>query len=227
MAKVFLSHSSKDKPFVRLLAEDIKASGVPIWIDEVELLPGDSIIREISQAIVEASYVLGCLSRHSVTSNWVREELEIAATRGINNNHVVVVPLLLDDCEIPAFLAPKLYVDFRQAVQYDESFGQLLRRLNPEALPKKKYSTYSLTINATRKERLVQAAQDVRMREWVLDYLLGTLAHRGRHTERYFIYLALGELGGERAQAALEAALADGDPFARSGAEAAWRMLTH
>src|ERR1700732_561766 len=39
----FISHSSKDKPFVRRLAGDLVASGVRVWIDEQRILVGDSI----------------------------------------------------------------------------------------------------------------------------------------------------------------------------------------
>jgi TIR domain len=227
LINVFLSHSFKDKPFVRMLANDIKKSGVSIWIDEMELLPGDSIIRKISQGIVDSSYVVACLSKISVESNWVKEELEIAATMGINGNRIMVVPLLLEDCVIPAFLINRLYVDFRKAIQYDEAFRQLLRRLNPEALPETAYSVYSLTITAERKKRLVETAKDPQMKEWALDYLIGTLGQRERHTERHFIYLALGEIKGERAAAAVKQGLSDANDFARSGAEKALELLRH
>lgn len=225
MAKVFLSHSSKDKPFVRMLAEEIKASGVSVWIDEVELLPGDSIIGKISEGIVDSTYVVACLSKSSVASNWAKEELEIAATLGINGNRVVVVPLLLENCAIPPFLVHRLYVDFRKAIQYDGAFRQLLQRLNPEALPETAYSIYSLTINATRKNRLVQTANDPQMKEWVIDYLIDTLQRCERHIERHFIYLALGEIGGTQAQAAVKQGLVDPNPFARFGAKEACKLL--
>ena len=38
---IFLSHNSKDKPFVRKLAERLKRHGVSVWLDEAELNIGD------------------------------------------------------------------------------------------------------------------------------------------------------------------------------------------
>ncbi|HSS48239.1 MAG TPA: toll/interleukin-1 receptor domain-containing protein [Thermoanaerobaculia bacterium] len=35
---VFLSHSSKDKPAVRKLAETLRARGLKVWLDEWELV---------------------------------------------------------------------------------------------------------------------------------------------------------------------------------------------
>lgn len=225
MSKVFLSHSSKDKPFVLMLAGDICASGIGVWIDKVEILVGDSLIRKISEGIVESNYVVGCLSSNSVESNWVREELEIAATLGINGTRVVVLPIILDDCTVPTFLAHRLYVDFRQSAIYDQSFRELLRRIDPLALPQTDYSFYSLTLGATRKDRLVQAAKNPSMKRWVLDYLTGTLDDRASHKERYWTYIALGEIGGKRAEATVRAGLSELNKYALSGAKAAWAKL--
>ncbi len=38
---VFLSHSSKDKPVVRAVAERLRADGLRVWFDAWELRPGD------------------------------------------------------------------------------------------------------------------------------------------------------------------------------------------
>jgi hypothetical protein len=225
MNKVFLSHSSKDKPFVLMLAADMKASEVEIWIDKVEIRVGDSLIRKISEGIIESNYVAACLSQNSVQSNWVKEELEIAATLGINNNRVLVLPILLEDCNLPPFLAHRLYIDFRHPHQYDESFRNLLKRINPEALPQAAHSFYGLTIGATRKDRLVQAARDCSMTNWVVDYLSASLQGRESHKERHFTYLALGEIGGAKARAIVKQGLDDRNDYARSGAQAAWTLL--
>ncbi|HZT33089.1 MAG TPA: toll/interleukin-1 receptor domain-containing protein [Bryobacteraceae bacterium] len=106
--KVFLSYGHQDRPFVRFLASDIRATRVELWIDDLEILPGDSLIGKISKGLADSDYVLACLSQTSVQSNWVRTELEIAATRGIRERRALVLPLLVDDVElkhIPAFLS--------------------------------------------------------------------------------------------------------------------------
>ena len=40
---VFLSHSAKDKPVVRDVAEPLRKDGLRVWFDEWEIRPGDSI----------------------------------------------------------------------------------------------------------------------------------------------------------------------------------------
>ena len=45
----FLSHSAKDKPVVRDVAERLKKDGLRVWFDEWEIQPGDSIERTQSK----------------------------------------------------------------------------------------------------------------------------------------------------------------------------------
>lgn len=223
MGRVFLSHNHADKPFVRLLAADIEASGVNVWLDEMELRAGDSLVLRISEALGAADYVLAFLSPHSIQSNWVRKELAVATTLGINGNQVMVVPLLLagiKNSDIPTFLIDQLYVDFRQPPQYDSSFRVLLRRLKPRAVPEK-----ILSIDTFRKDVLVAQAGFSNMREWVLEYLIKTLPHRPDPTERYWSYIALGEIGGDEASNAIQKGLSELNAFACLGAREAWQHL--
>ena len=49
--RVFISHSSHDKPFVHRLAADLKNQDLDIWVDEQELQVGDSIVQGISSGL--------------------------------------------------------------------------------------------------------------------------------------------------------------------------------
>jgi hypothetical protein len=53
MPSIFLSHSSRDKFFVRELAKKLQDAGVEVWIDEAELKIGDSLTQKIGRAIDE------------------------------------------------------------------------------------------------------------------------------------------------------------------------------
>ena len=226
MVKVFLSHTTADKPFVRILADDLRTASIGVWLDELEILVGDSLISRVSEGLTSCTFVVACLSRASIQSAWVREELEIAATKGIVGRKVVVLPLRLDDCAIPAYLAHRRYCDFSAAARYDAGFRELTHRLNPEAVPQLEYSHHALTFDASRKDRFVRASRDPQVREWVLDYVIDNIASRPSHKERHFMYLALGEIGGSRAQSVVERGLRDSNDFARSGAEQSWQLLS-
>ncbi len=126
MPSVFLSHSSKDKFFARKLAERLTEHGVTVWIDEAELRIGDSLVEKISSAIHQSDYVAAVLSHDSVNSSWVQTELKLAMNKEIAGKRIVVLPILIDRCEIPAFLADKLYADFTNAQDFDGPMERLL-----------------------------------------------------------------------------------------------------
>jgi len=60
--RVFLCHSSGDKPFVRNLYQHLLGDGIKPWLDEVDLPPGCDWELEISNAIRETDLVIVCLS---------------------------------------------------------------------------------------------------------------------------------------------------------------------
>jgi hypothetical protein len=52
----FLSHSSKDKPFVRNLAAALEAGGeIKVWLDEREIEYGQNIVLKIADGQVADS----------------------------------------------------------------------------------------------------------------------------------------------------------------------------
>jgi hypothetical protein len=127
---IFLSHTSADKPFVRQLRKDLIAGGVSrVWIDEAEIEIGDSLIAKIEEGLRETRYIGVVLSKKSITAPWVKRELESAITREIAGGDVVVLPLLYEKCDLPPFLAGKLYADFTDSAKYDEELSKLIRRL--------------------------------------------------------------------------------------------------
>ena len=129
-AKIFLSHSSKDKDFVRKLANDLKSRQVPIWFDEWELQVGDSLNSRISDGIKESGWLAIVISNNSIKSKWVEKELNAALSEELEKKQVFVLPILIEDCEIPLFLKDKLFADFRK--DYNSGLNSLLKRLIPE-----------------------------------------------------------------------------------------------
>lgn len=123
---VFISHSSHDKPFVRQLSDGLSRHGISSWVDEAELHFGDSLVQKISDAIEHISLVLAVISEHSVNSSWVRQELEWAMTKEIKNRRVVVIPIVIQKCDIPFFLSNKLYADFTNADMFEATVERLV-----------------------------------------------------------------------------------------------------
>jgi hypothetical protein len=111
----FLSHSSKDKPFIRQLAADLTASGIGVWLDEQRIRVGDSIPERIAQGLAESDYFLVAISAASVGSPWVTKELNGALVREIEKRNVSVLPLKLDDSGMPESIKDKKYANFSES----------------------------------------------------------------------------------------------------------------
>ncbi|NTV38161.1 MAG: toll/interleukin-1 receptor domain-containing protein [Anaerolineales bacterium] len=75
--RVFLCHSSHDKPAVRELYDRLLAEGwIDPWLDEKKLLPGQDWDLAIEKAVEESHAVLACLSQNSVTKEgYIQKEL--------------------------------------------------------------------------------------------------------------------------------------------------------
>jgi hypothetical protein len=121
---IFISHSHKDKHFVDSLAMQLVHHHVNVWLDRWELAIGDSIVEKVQDAIDESSALLVILSKYSVASEWCKKELNGGLLKELEEKRVFVMPVLVEDCEIPIFARGKLYADFRTS--FDDGLGIVL-----------------------------------------------------------------------------------------------------
>lgn len=110
---VFISYSHTDKEFVDNFAIQLVREKVNVWVDRWELHVGDSLISKVQDAISGASALLVILSKASVASEWCKKELNSALIRELEEQRVVILPILIENCDIPLFLKEKMYADFR------------------------------------------------------------------------------------------------------------------
>lgn len=130
MSSIFLSHNSKDKPFVRKLANDLRRRGFYVWVDEAEIKIGDSLIEKIREGIDRVEYVGVVLSTNSINSEWVKKEIDIAMNQEIDGKKVKVLPIMLETVDPPSFLKGKLYADFTTQESYQHGLELIVDRLS-------------------------------------------------------------------------------------------------
>ena len=118
----FLSYSRDDSAFALQLAEDMKAAGFAIWIDQIDIAAGERWDKAVEAALAGASALIVVLSPASVESNNVNDEVALS----IDENKLVI-PLLRQDCKIPLRLRRLQYVDFRS--DYERGKQTLAGRL--------------------------------------------------------------------------------------------------
>ena len=124
---VFLSHSSKDKRFANWLAVDLANAGHTPWLDEWDILAGESIPAKIAEGVDNCDYLVIILTENAVASNWVEREWQAKYWDEVNAGRIHVIPALFAECRIPTLLKTKKYADFRGS--YSDGFDDLLLAL--------------------------------------------------------------------------------------------------
>jgi len=130
--RVFLCHSSGDKPAVRDLYRRLKADGFAPWLDEEELLPGQDWQQEIPAAVRACDVVVICLSQKSVTKEGylqreIREALYVAEENP--EGTIFVIPVKLEEVEVPKRLAQWQWANLFQ----EGGYRRLVRALEVRA----------------------------------------------------------------------------------------------
>jgi hypothetical protein len=124
MQKVFISYSREDINFVERLAEDLK-SRTEVWLDKWEIEVGDSIPEKINDGIRDSSYVAVILSSNSVNKDWFKRELYAFVHQHLGQNKKRILPVQIDDCDVPALISDLYRADFRE--DYDSGLRQILK----------------------------------------------------------------------------------------------------
>lgn len=126
--RVFLSHSNKDKAFVEYLAKKLESDGFSVWYDDWEIYVGDSIVQKINDGISTSDFLVVVLSRNSVNSKWVQEELNAATIKNMNSKGAFILPVLLEGCRIPPLLADRRYANFSKNPK--SAYQELVEAIN-------------------------------------------------------------------------------------------------
>jgi hypothetical protein len=135
--KAFICHATEDKSFVIPFATALRQNGVDAWVDEWEIQAGDSLTRKIfDEGIEQAAIVFAILSSTSVTKKWVKEELDAAIVNRIERS-MRLIPVLIEDCDIPQALRSTKWVrydgnDLKKVV--DEIICAVFRKSDRPAL---------------------------------------------------------------------------------------------
>ena len=117
MEQLFFSYSRADSDFVLKLAKDMRSAGANLWIDQLDIAPGDRWDRAVEQALGAAPCLAVILSPESVVSQNVMDEVSLAF-----DEQKKILPILFRKCNIPFRLRRLQYVDF--TANYDAGPGR-------------------------------------------------------------------------------------------------------
>jgi hypothetical protein len=121
----FISYSREDSEFALRLAGDLKAAGAAVWLDQLDIEPGQRWARAVQDALNDCPRMLVILSPSSANSTNVDDEVSFAL-----EEQKTVIPVLYRDCKIPFRLRPFQFVDFRS--DFGSGLKMLLRAFQAE-----------------------------------------------------------------------------------------------
>ncbi|MGV9703034.1 tetratricopeptide repeat protein [Streptomyces sp. NPDC003483] len=124
---VFVSYAHEDEPWARALAENLHQLGLDVWLDQWEVAGGDLVASRLQDGLAKAGAVVAVVSRHWMDSGWCGEEFAAGVTAAVERGQRLI-PVLLGEVALPAFLASRLYVDFRH-VASPQQYEGLVNRL--------------------------------------------------------------------------------------------------
>jgi hypothetical protein len=125
MSIVFISHSHRDKLIAKRIASDLEKAGHEVWIDDAEIRVGDDFFDKISEAINQVDYFLVLLSFESIKSKWVQLELEHALNRENKYSSFSVLPVMIDNTELPKSLSHKEYFNLTEHTDYHKCIHKI------------------------------------------------------------------------------------------------------
>jgi hypothetical protein len=135
----FISYASRDRAFAERLHADLQNKGVRCWFAPEDMKIGDRIRPRIDETIRLYDKLLLILSKTSVESRWVEQEVETALARERQQGTTILFPVRIDNTVMtlktgwPAHICNTRHIgDFRRWKThgvYQQAFDRLLRDL--------------------------------------------------------------------------------------------------
>ena len=141
----FISYASKDHAFAERLHADLQNKGVRCWFAPEDMKIGDRLRPRIDETIRVYDKLLLVLSKTSVASQWVEQEVETALAREREQGTTILFPVRIDNTVMtletgwPALIRNTRNIgDFRRWKThgvYQKAFDRLLRDLTAAERP--------------------------------------------------------------------------------------------
>jgi formylglycine-generating enzyme required for sulfatase activity len=136
VARIFLSYAREDETQVRGVYRRLRDAGFEVWMDKINLLPGQRWQQEIPRAIRSSDFILIFFSKHSVAKRgYIQREFRLAldTLAEMPPDAIHTIPIRLDGCQIPEQLRPLQWSDLAEEGEFDRIVQAL--RLGLEQRP--------------------------------------------------------------------------------------------
>lgn len=135
----FISYSSRDQELAQRIHADLQGRGIRCWFAPEDLKIGAELRPSFDEAIRLHDKLLILLSKDSIESRWIEDEVEAALEKERQQKRTVLFPVRLDDAvlETDRAWAAKIrrtrnigdFRDWKKHNSYNRAFKRLLRDL--------------------------------------------------------------------------------------------------
>ena len=129
---VALSFAGEDRQHAKVLRDLLEADGYKVFYDENELadLWGKNLYDYLSSVYKDrARYCVMFLSKHYDQKLWTNHERQMAQARAFKENREYILPVRIDDTEIPGLPPTIGYLDLR-SITIEEVYEALDKKLS-------------------------------------------------------------------------------------------------
>jgi formylglycine-generating enzyme required for sulfatase activity len=122
VARIFLSYAREDEMQVRSVYRRLVDAEFEVWMDKIDLLPGQRWQQEIPRAIRNSDFILIFFSKNSVAKRgYIQREFRLAldTLEEMPPDTIHVIPIRLDDCQIPEQFHPLQWSDLSEEGEFD------------------------------------------------------------------------------------------------------------
>lgn len=162
---VFLSYNTKYRPSVKILKDKLAECGLHVWIDYEQIPPAASLIQSIDEGLRRSRSVAIFVGPDELGA-WQTPEVEAALAVQIKSStrtFPVILPGTTESAvnALPLFLLNGRYVDFREGLESEDGFFNLLwgiTGIKPERKPEKSKDDQAFSMPT--QEDVVQEAID-------------------------------------------------------------------
>ena len=136
---VFLSYSSKDRPWVEsTLLKFIESKGFKVCFDKRDFPLGCNLVQTIARALCESRKVIAVVSPNYLQSRWCAQyEFVLTYTKILNKespfNSLLVIKY--KDCQMPAHMRCLKYLDYTKATTVCDDNRSAVRKMLSCVLP--------------------------------------------------------------------------------------------
>ncbi|MDA1278070.1 MAG: toll/interleukin-1 receptor domain-containing protein, partial [Verrucomicrobia bacterium] len=133
---LFISYAYEDQVFAKWLARKLAFYGYGVWFDQIQILGGESWVKEVDVAIKDRSFrVLGLLSKASIGKDNPRKERTLALQLGKQwKTDDFLVTLNLDGVQPDWTLSDISWISFRES--WADGLRKLLKKLESLNAPR-------------------------------------------------------------------------------------------